>query len=199
MALFEEQDFRGRALVAVPKDSPLGGPGGLPLDAGGIAQALGPVAALGGVLVPGGNVAGGVLASAILAPLAGLRAGENVRFERADANNQISDFYDLTYPQTGFHRWSAEDIMTSFVVVGEPRTVVHFFNAPDADSREGSFQVTVGNDRLVRCRSLRGQQPQSLPSEPPEAVTITMAPDFWKWTENVKTFENELSSLRFGG
>jgi hypothetical protein len=196
VALFENAEFRGRALVAVPNDSPIGGSSDVPLNRGGVAAALAPVSGLGGAIIPGAGIAGSLLTTALLGPLAAVGDDPGqVQFARADANNQISDFFDIGFQF--FPHISAEDIMSSLIVIGEPDKKVLFFNAPDASDREGAFEVTIPARRLVQSRSLAGESPQTLPSDPPGAIRVLNVPDFVKGFHSVKKFESELSSIKF--
>jgi hypothetical protein len=118
---------------------------------------------------------------------------------------EVSDFWDFEY--RGWPaRVSAEDIMSSLIVIGPAGTKVHCFNAPDFSDREGDFLVTVGPENVVLCRSLMRRtvadptpdyMPDVLTPDVPRRLVVLRPPDFLKGPFHVITFRDELSSVRF--
>ena len=183
--LFENADYTGKILVVAP-DWPAGAPSPATV-----------ITALDALNVPGVPP----LLTSALGPLKNALAAVN-HTQPVDVfclpQWEVSDFWDYEY--RGWPaRVSAEDIMSSLVLIGPPDTKVRCFNAPDFSDREGDFRVTVGPESVVLCPSLMRRSTQdATPNHTPEGrLVVLKPPDFWKGFFHVITFRDELSSVRF--
>ncbi|HEX2049298.1 MAG TPA: DUF1508 domain-containing protein [Actinomycetota bacterium] len=183
LLLFENQDFSGRVLVCAPAGSPI--------------RSDGATAQIRALLEPFAATLPAPFDAVVETITRGLTDAGLVKVATGDEANGVSDFWDHEYQP--FPRVSAEDIMSSFILVGPPGTKVRLFNAPDYDDREGAMEVTVGSGCAVVCRSLmRSSTTDPTPgAEPAGSIRVLRAPDFWKGFVHVTTFRDELSSARF--
>jgi hypothetical protein len=207
--LFDDANFTGtHLLVVTPGDSPISGSD---LNSA-VVGALDNVTNLGLGALPqlSGALPGIVAAMGPPAEVCVIKVGTTTPCynHEPEPMDGVADFFDVGYHCVACHL-SAEDIMSSIVVLGNEGTTVHFFNAPDFSDREGTFTVTVGPEHIVQIGDLGagapaqgtdtstdpGYTPSSLPAG---AVTVPRQPDFAKGLiGHIRTFDNELSSVQF--
>lgn len=124
-----------------------------------------------------------------------LAAQPHVQFRRANANNKINNFNDITLIQRAWYEndTEAEDELSSFIFIGPVRKTVECFNDRDTDTGEGQFNVTIGDKLFAFCTNLHSASPTSGP-DGGELSVIHTPPGGWF---NPDTFGDELSSMHF--
>ena len=117
-----------------------------------------------------------------------------VKADETDAMlSRITDFWNYEYKPLPW-RISAEDIMSSFIAIGESGRTFTLFNAPKCDYGEGALGVMVGPERVVICPDLKNRRADNDPvpqSGPAGALLWNPVPDA------DRPYDDTFSSMQF--
>jgi hypothetical protein len=190
--LFMHKDFKGRVLLAVPANSPIGDPPQVPLK-----QALDDVR---DALDALGTVAG--IATFFVDNLQTVKdALDNAPAVIFDKTNSESNLNDIDLETHWFPRndIEAEDELSSVILIGPPRRKVEAFNDRSFATGEGQMDVVVGGELMVLGANLHTGAPAT---DPPGRIAVPHAPSGSRWHNlwwgDITGFGDELSSFRFG-
>ena len=179
-AFFQDTNFQSHTLVVVPASSPLD-QDTVEAAVGTLRDTLAPLAATFSFL-------GFFLGAADT--VAGLLASGSITFRKAD---QIANLSDIDIGGGIFD--TAEDELSSVIVVGPPHRRVEGFNGRDFGTSEGQIDFTVGIELIVEVPNLHSASP---PSDPVGHVSVPFPPAGSRFLfHDITSFGDELSSLRF--
>jgi hypothetical protein len=192
LLLFRHKDFKGRVLLVVPANSPIGEPLEVPLKAA--------LDDLRDALDALGTVAG--VATFFVGHLQTVKdAIDNAPAVIFGKTNSESNLNDIDIETHWFPRndIEAEDELSSVIMIAPPGRKVEAFNKRNFGTGEGQMDVVVGGELMVLSANLHSGAPAS---DPPGRIAVPHAPSGSRWHTfwwgDITGFGDELSSFRFG-
>lgn len=177
---FQDTNFQSHTLVVVPASSPL--------DQNTVENAVGTLRDTLAPLQATFSFLGAFLGAADT--VANLLNSGSITFRKAD---QIANLSDIDIGGGIFD--TAEDELSSVILVGPPHRRVQGFNGRDFGTSEGEIDFTVGIELIVQVANLHSASPAS---DPPGHVNVPFPPGGSRFLfHDITTFGDELSSLRF--
>jgi hypothetical protein len=193
LLLFMHKDFKGRVLLVVPANSPIGDPPEVPLkdaldDVKDALDALGTVAGVATFFV-----------GHLQAVKDALDNAPAVIFGKTNSESNLNDIDLETHWFPLQNDTEAEDELSSVIMIGPPGRKVEAFNKRNFETGEGQMDVVVGGELMVLGADLHTSAPAT---DPPGRIAVPHAPSGSRWHTywwgDITGFGDELSSFRFG-
>lgn len=175
-------DDNGAALVAVPHNSPIANIASLQTTLNTVESAISNLRSIADFAS---------LFLGINELQTALAAQPHVQFKRANGDNNINNFNNITLIQNSWYDndVEAEDELSSLIFIAPSGGRVRCFNARSRDEDEGAFELRTGSAMFVLVKSLHSQTPSVFPSG--------SVMDILQRSTESDRFGDELSSLDF--